>query len=131
MRYLLLIYGNEQQWTSMTPEATAAVLDQYNVYTQELIEAGVLRGGDELQPTFTATTVRARDGKVGTTDGPFAETKEQLGGYYIVETDSLDEAIAWAAKCPGAQNGSVEVRPIVAQPEGAESEKASESSASA
>jgi hypothetical protein len=116
MRYLLLVYGNEQQMTSMTPEATAALVAQYNVYTQELIDAGVLRGGDELQPTFTATTLRAHDGKVHTTDGPFAETKEQLGGYYMIETETLDEAIAWASKCPAVHGGSVEVRPIVAQP---------------
>ena len=113
MRYLVLIYGNEQQWESMTPESMGAMMSQYNSYTQELAQAGVLRAGDELQPTFTATTVRVRDGKRHTTDGPFAETKEQLGGYYIIETDSLDQAIAWAAKCPGATYGSVEVRPIV------------------
>jgi hypothetical protein len=118
MRYLVLIYGSEQQWESMTPEAMGAMLSQYNSYTQELASSGVLRGGDELQPTFTATTVRVRDGKQHNTDGPFAETKEQLGGYYIIETDSLDQAIAWAAKCPGATYGSVEVRPmVVASPE--------------
>ena len=116
MRYLILIYGNEQHWTSMTPEATAAVLDEYNVFTQQLLDAGALRGGDELQPSFTATTIRRRDGVLQTTDGPFAETKEQLGGYYVIETDTLDEAIALASKCPGASTGSIEVRPIVAQP---------------
>ena len=113
MRYLVLIYGNEQQWESMTPESMGSMMTQYNAYTQDLASAGVLRGGDELQPTFTATTVRVRDGKKHTTDGPFAETKEQLGGYYIIETDSLDQAIAWAAKCPGATYGSIEVRPMV------------------
>ena len=116
MRYLILIYGNEQHWTSMTPEATAAVLDEYNAFTQQLLDAGALRGGDELQPSFTATTIRKRDGQLQTTDGPFAETKEQLGGYYIVETDTLDEAIALASKCPAVSHGSVEVRPIVEQP---------------
>lgn len=111
MKYMILIYGDEQRWASMTPEAGQAVMDQYNVYTQELAKAGVLRGGDELKPTFTATTIRLRDGKAHNTDGPFAETKEQLGGYYIVETATLDEALAWAAKCPGAADGAVEVRP--------------------
>ena len=115
MRYLVLIYGSEQQWASMTPEAISEMLSGYNKYTQDLAEAGVLRAGDELQPVFTATTIRVRDGKTHTTDGPFAETKEQLGGYYMIETETLDEAIAWAAKCPGATYGSVEVRPVVVQ----------------
>lgn len=111
MKYIILIYGDEQRWTSMTPEAGQDIMDQYNKYSADLAAAGVLRGGDELKPTFTATTVRVRSGQSHNTDGPFAETKEQLGGYYIIETASLDEAIAWAAKCPGALDGSVEVRP--------------------
>jgi len=111
MKYMILIYGEEQRWNSMTPEAGQDVMDQYNKYTADLAEAGVLRGGDELKPTFTATTIRVRGGKAHNTDGPFAETKEQLGGYYIVETGTLDEALAWAGKCPGASDGCVEVRP--------------------
>jgi len=110
----------------MTPEAMGALLGEYKAYTQVLAEAGVLRGGDELQPTFTATTIRRRDGKIHTTDGPFAETKEQLGGYYIIETESLDEAIALAGKCPAVNGGSVEVRPMVASPAGAEADATSE-----
>ena len=111
MKYAILIYGDEQRWTSMTPEAGAGIMEQYNKYTADLSAAGVLRGGDELKPTYTATSVRVRDGKTHSTDGPFAETKEQLGGFYVIETDTLDEAIAWGAKCPGALHGSIEVRP--------------------
>jgi hypothetical protein len=116
MRYLVLIYGSEQQWASKTPEAIDAIMAQYFAYSQALADAGVMRGGSELQPTFTATTIRVRGGEVQTTDGPFAETKEQLGGYYLLETETLDEALRWAAKCPGAADGCVEVRPIVERP---------------
>ncbi|HRW07697.1 MAG TPA: YciI family protein [Caldilineaceae bacterium] len=113
MRYLLLIYTNEEQDSQATPEQIEAVMGAYWAFTKELTESGKNHGGEALQPTTTATTVRVRDGKTLTTDGPFAETKEQLGGYYMVEADNLDEAIQWAAKIPGAQIGSVEVRPIV------------------
>jgi len=77
-----------------------------------LIKAGVMRGGNELKPVATATTIRLRGGKVLSTDGPFAETKEQLGGYYLIDVPNLDDAVKWAAKCPGAKTGSIEVRPI-------------------
>jgi hypothetical protein len=113
MRYLLLIYSNEAAGAQASPAEQEAVMEAYWAFTNEVNEAGVNLGGEALQPTSTATTVRVRDGKTLTTDGPFAETKEQLGGYYIVKADNLDEAIAWAAKIPGAQIGSVEVRPIM------------------
>jgi hypothetical protein len=87
-------------------------------YTQAMKEAGVLRAGDALQPTSTATTVRVRDGKTQVLDGPYAEAKEQLGGYYMIETPDLDSALEWAARCPGAGHGSIEVRPVWAMPSG-------------
>ena len=108
MKYALLIYDDE---TTADPDEDITPWIQY---TDELVAAGVLRGGEALQPTPTATSVRVRDGKVTTTDGPFAETREQLGGFYLIEVDNLDEAIAWAAKIPSAGRGPVEIRPIMA-----------------
>jgi hypothetical protein len=113
MRYLLTIYGDESGWNDVTPEQSAQIMAAYGAFGEEAQKAGVLLGGEGLQPTSTATTVRVRDGEALTTDGPFAETREQLGGYYLLECGDLDEAISWAAKIPGAQNGSVEVRPIM------------------
>ncbi len=113
MRYLLLIYTNEAQDSQATPAEQETIMNAYWAFTKEVNEAGVNLGGEALQPISSATTVRVRNGKTLTTDGPFAETKEQLGGYYIVKAENLDEAIAWAAKIPGAQQGSIEVRPIV------------------
>ena len=107
-----MIYG--QELVEEPPlEAMAAVMDDYNVFTQHLRDRGALIAGEGLQPTATATTVRVSDGRTITTDGPFAETKETLGGFYLVEAADLDEAIAYAAMIPGAKNGSVEVRPIL------------------
>jgi len=112
MQYILLIYG--QELTEEPPlETMAAVMDDYNVFTQHLRDRGALIAGEGLQPTATATTVRVSDGRTITTDGPFAETKETLGGFYLVEAADLDEAIAYAAMIPGAKNGSIEVRPIL------------------
>jgi hypothetical protein len=85
-------------------------------YTQELMKSGALRGGSELKPSTTATTVRVRGGKVLTTDGPYAETKDQLGGYYLIDVPNLDEAVKWASKCPGSSHGSCEVRPVNPSP---------------
>jgi len=113
MQYLVLIYDNEQVWTTMTPEESAADLGAYMAYSEEMSKAGVIRGGEALKPTATATTVRVRGGKTLTTDGPFAETKEQLGGFYLIEVDNLEEALKWAAKCPTAKGGSIEVRPVM------------------
>jgi hypothetical protein len=111
MKYLCTIYGDESQWSNATPEQMGEVMAAYNAFGEEA--AGVIRGGEGLEPTSSATTVRVRDGERVLSDGPFAETKEQLGGFYLLECDSLDEAIGWAAKIPGAATGSVEVRPVM------------------
>ena len=112
MEYMILIYGDERAWGSLDDAKLKAMYAEYGTYTQELIKAGVMRGGSELKPIATATTVRVRGGKVLSTDGPFAETKEQLGGYYLIDVANLDEAVKWAGKCPGAKTGSAEVRPL-------------------
>jgi hypothetical protein len=112
MRYLLMIYSNEANDASATPEEQQAVMEAYNAFSNEVRERNLFIGGEALQPTSTATTVRVRDGKALTTDGPFAETKEQLGGYYLLDCKDLDEAIEMAAKIPGAAVGSIEIRPI-------------------
>jgi hypothetical protein len=112
MQYALLIYSAPPQ-SEPSPEQIGAVHAQYNAYTGELRAADAMRGGEQLQDGRTATTVRVRDGKTIVTDGPFAETKEEFGGFYLIEAANLDEALKWAAKVPGAQWGSIEVRPIV------------------
>jgi hypothetical protein len=113
MQYLLLIYGDEEAWESMMPEEQGKAMQGWTDYTQWLRDTGMHIGGEALAPTTAATTVRIRDGETLTTDGPFAETKEQLGGYYLIEAPNLDDAIAAAAKCPGAFGGTMEVRPVV------------------
>jgi hypothetical protein len=113
MQYMLLIYGDQNGWETLSEAERGEMMQAYGSFSQELRDSGSLVAGDALEPTETATTVRVRDNETLTTDGPFAETKEQLGGYYLVEADSLDEAIGWAAKIPGARYGSVEVRPVV------------------
>src|SRR5438445_1155138 len=112
MQYLLLIYRNEAKLINMTPEDRQKVSAEYGAYTQSIVQSGNFKAGDRLQPTSTATTVRVREGKTLTTDGPFAETREQLGGYYLIEAKDLDAALAIAARIPGARFGSIEVRPI-------------------
>src|SRR5690242_18799 len=113
MRYLLLIYDRESDWASMSEADRGKMFREYMTFTDEIQKSGHYVGGDPLQPTASATTVRVRDGKTTTTDGPFAETREQLGGYYKIEAKDLDEATKIAARIPGARMGSVEVRPIV------------------
>ncbi len=113
MQYMLLIYGNETQWQRMSEAERGQIFQEYGAFTNGLRERGAYVDGAPLQPTSTATTVRLRDGEQLVTDGPFAETKEQLGGYYIVEADSIDEAIEHAAKIPSARSGSIEVRPVM------------------
>ncbi|TYO63455.1 YciI family protein [Bradyrhizobium hipponense] len=113
MQYLLLIYRNEAELSKMTPEDRQKMSAEYGTYTQSIVQSGHFKAGDGLQPTTTATTVRVREGKTLTTDGPFAETREQLGGYYLVEAKDLDTAIALAARIPGARDGSIEVRPVM------------------
>ena len=112
MQYLLLIYDDETIWTKMSEAESGKFLNAYFEFTENVKKSGKYVAGDALQPTSTATTVRVRDGKTVTTDGPFAETREQLGGYYLVEAENLDDAIAIAAKIPSATIGSIEVRPI-------------------
>jgi len=112
MRYALLICGDEKLFESMTPDESAAHLAKYGELMEELGSTGVLQGGERLRPVADATTVRVRDGQVLTSDGPFAETKEQVGGYFIVDCKDLDAAIETAARIPGALVGSIEVRPI-------------------
>jgi hypothetical protein len=116
MQYLLLIYGNEAATKNATQADRDLMFRAYGEFTQRIIKSGNMKAGDALQPTATATTVRVRDGKTLTTDGPFAETKEQLGGYYLVEAKDLDEATKLAAGIPGAQHGSIEVRPVMQLP---------------
>ncbi len=113
MQYMALIYENEQTQTSMTREQQQQVFADYMAFTAAIKEAGVFVAGDALNPVDTATTIRIRGGEVATTDGPFAETKEQLGGYYLLECKDLDEALRWAAKIPAAKTGSIEVRPVM------------------
>jgi hypothetical protein len=117
MQYLLLIYSNEAEYAARPQAEVAATMAEYGTFTQGIIQSGSYKGGERLRPVSMATTVRVRDGKTLTTDGPFAETREQLGGYYVVEARNLDEATAIAARIPGARIGSVEVRPIWAMGE--------------
>jgi hypothetical protein len=112
MRYLLLIYGPEWDSSGLTPEQQQAVMEEWTDYTADLMKRGISEGGEALESTSTATTVRVRNGETGTTDGPFAETNEVLGGYYLINCKNLDEAIEVAAACPGAKQGSIELRPI-------------------
>jgi hypothetical protein len=112
MRYLLLICNDENDAPAPGPDGASDMLPEYLAFGAEMTERGVLLGGERLRPTSDATTVRVRDGEVLTSDGPFAETKEQVGGYYLVDCKDLDEAIEVAAKIPGARIGSIEVRPI-------------------
>jgi hypothetical protein len=114
MKYLLLIYEKEGDWTGLPREEQEKLMAEYRGLSAELAAKGKLVGGHQLAPVATATTVRVRGGKVLSTDGPFAETREQLGGFYLIEADNLDEALAWAARIPAARlTGSVEVRPVV------------------
>jgi hypothetical protein len=112
MRYALMICVEEKLVADLTGPDEEAMLSGYGQWAQEMNERGVLRGGERLRPTTDSTTVRVRDGETLTSDGPFAETKEQVGGYYLVDCKDLDEAIEIAAKLPGAAHGSIEVRPI-------------------
>lgn len=112
MKYMLLIYGNEKEWAEESSDLTP-----WMEYTHAVQEAGVYMAGAGLHPTPTATTVRKRSGATMTSDGPFAETKEQLGGYYLLDCPDLDDAIAWASKIPTVGTGSVEVRPVFEPPQ--------------
>jgi hypothetical protein len=112
MKYLLLIYGNEAAMQSASKSDLEQMHGAYMAYTEALQKAGVIVGGERLHPSTAATTVRVADGKTKVLDGPYAETKEQLGGYYMIDVPDLDAALSWAARCPGASRGAMEVRPI-------------------
>ena len=112
MQYLLMIYSNEQETKALGPTTLGAMHQEYVEFTKSIVQAGQFKAGDRLRPVTTASTVRVRNGKVLVTDGPFAETREQLGGYYLIEGKNLDEALAVAARIPSAKHGSIEVRPI-------------------
>ena len=112
MEYLLLLYSQEDGWKQMTPEQQQQGYAAYMAYTEALKKAGVYKASQRLQPVAAATTVRVADGKSQVLDGPYVESKEQLGGFYLIETPDLDSALAWAARCPGASHGTIEVRPI-------------------
>ena len=113
MKYLCLIYDDETMWQRMSQEEAGKMMGDYRAYTTDIKGSGHYVGGNALQPTASATTVRVRNGSISTTDGPFAETKEQLGGYYLVEARDLNDAIQVASRIPAAANGSIEVRPIM------------------
>jgi hypothetical protein len=113
MQYLLLIYHPEATFEKMTEAEKGAVYQEYRRLVEDLTQKGKYLGGHQLKPTNSASTVRVRDGKKLITDGPFAETKEQLGGYFLLEANDLDEALAISARIPGARDGSIEVRPVV------------------
>ena len=112
MQYMLLIYSNEAGFAEMTQEQATTMTGAFMAYTEAMKSAGVLVGSNRLRPTATATTVRVVDGKTQVLNGPYAETREQLGGYYLIDVPDLDAALSWAARCPGAEYGTIEVRPI-------------------
>jgi hypothetical protein len=113
VNYLLLIYGDEKAESAATKAEQEALMSEYWAYTEALRQAGVNIAAEALHPTSSATTIRVKNDKAITTHGPFAETTEQLGGFYLISCTNLDEAIEWAAKCPGARTGSIEIRPVV------------------
>jgi hypothetical protein len=114
MKYILLIYGDERVWASMSKEEMEKIYAEHRAYGEAMGKAGVILGGSELKPVATATSVSFAGGKPRTVDGPFAETKEQLAGYYLIEAPNLEEALGWAEKMPGMTHGTVEVRPLAA-----------------
>ena len=116
MKYALLIYASEQDWASQSEEESQAQFQEYMAFTKDVVDRGIYQGGEALQPIATATTVRVRDGETLTTDGPFAETKEQLGGFWVLTAKDLDEALALAARATVACQAPVEVRPFQDEP---------------
>lgn len=117
MQYLLLIYGNETEWNKMSEAERGQEMSEYMAFSGEVAKAGQLKGGEALEPVHTAKSVRVRGGKMTVTDGPFAETKEQLGGYYLVEAKNIEEACVIGSKIPGAKTGTVEVRAVTVFPD--------------
>jgi hypothetical protein len=113
MKYALLLYTDHDEWERTPAETQQRILQEYVALDEVMKAKGILAGGEGLEAVSTATTVRVRDGKRSVTDGPFAETKEALGGFYVIECENLDEAIEWAAQVPDARQGSVEIRPVI------------------
>ena len=120
MQYMALIYSDEEQWAALSDADRTAAYDRYRALMRDAEAAGVLTGGNELGPTRDATTVRVRGDETLVTDGPYAEVKEALGGYFVFECASIDDAVDWAARIPGAEHGAVEVRPVHIDPEEAQ-----------
>ena len=116
MQYLLMLYAEEAGWNKLTKAAQEQGMAAYKAYTEALTKAGILRGSNRLQPSSAATTVRVANGKPQVLDGPYVESKEQIGGYYLIDVADLDAAISWASRCPGASHGVVEVRPTWSMP---------------
>src|SRR5271170_7962678 len=112
MQYLLMLYSEEAQWNKMTEAQQQQGAAAYGAYTEALKKAGVFVGANRLQPSSSATTVRVADGKSQVLDGPFVDSKEQIGGYYMIDVPDLDAALSWAARCPGSGHGTIEVRPV-------------------
>jgi hypothetical protein len=114
MQYLLMIYSNEADYAKLDPATSKKMTEEFETFTKDIVQSGNYKAGDRLRPTSTATTVRVKDGKVMNTDGPYAETREQLGGYYLIEARDLDAALGIAARIPSVRHGygSIEVRPI-------------------
>jgi len=119
MQYMALIYADENSWSSLSEDERSQVVGRYQALAEEARAAGVMVGGDELGPTRDATTVRVREGQTLVVDGPYAEAKEALGGYFLLECDTMDEALDWAARIPAVEHGAVEVRPVYVDPVGA------------
>jgi hypothetical protein len=116
MQYLLMLYSDEAGWSKLTKSQQEQGVAAYSAYTEALKKAGVWKGSNRLQPISVATTVRVTDGKSQVLDGPYIDSKEQLGGYYLIDVPDLDSAISWASRCPGASHGVIEVRPVWALP---------------
>lgn len=114
MQYMLMVYGDESRQTKVSKTDMEQMFAAYGAYTEALMKAGVMKDGNPLQASSTASTVRVKDGKIKVLNGPYAESKEQLAGYYIIDVKDLDAALGWAAKCPGATYGTMEVRPVMA-----------------
>ena len=117
MKFMLLLWGDEGQRADMSEQEAAAEMERWNDYTNQLVAAGAMVSGEGLQASAASRTLRVEDGERIVTDGPFAETKEQLGGFYVIECDSIDAALDWAAKVPSAEQGATEVRPVIAYEE--------------
>jgi hypothetical protein len=113
MKFMLLLWGDEGQWEGLSPEEAAADMERWNDYTNQLVAAGALVSGEGLDPSAAAQVLRVEGGERVVTDGPYAETKEQLGGFYVIECPSMEEALEWAAKLPSADRGATEVRPVL------------------